>query len=392
MSGPRALAVGLLLAASAARAEALPAQDTTPAPPQPAPPEPAPAPAPHPPAEPAVEESQPPAWFRGVGDFPGGPQHSEVLDLSSDGAIVLGRSATEDVLDEGFHYRVEGGALVPLLGPDGRHLSSEPRGQTPDLQLVVGKLASTRGPCEAARWTAAEGWTGLGDLEGGIFASQAIDVSRDGRVIVGWGSSAEGLVATRWVQGALLELGDLPGGEHHAAAALVSHDGLVIVGTGSSERGTEVWLWREETGMVALGDLPGGAFNSEPFGMTPDGAVIVGESTSERGTEAFRWSSATGMQGLGDLPDGTFESLAFGVSEDGARVVGAAQDGDGPQSFLWDATHGMRTVAELLRAANVAGLDGWRLREATAISADGRTLAGNGTNPDGKPEGWVARL
>jgi hypothetical protein len=39
----------------------------------------------------------------------------------------------------------------------------------------------------------------------------------------------------------------------------------------------------------------------------------------------------------------------------------------------------------LLAAASLQGLgDG--------ITPDGRTVIGNGTNPDGKPEGWVARL
>ena len=44
--------------------------------------------------------------------------------------------------------------------------------------------------------------------------------------------------------------------------------------------------------------------------------------------------------------------------------------------------------------ANDFGVDltGWTLSLATAISDDGMTIVGNGTNPSGDSEGWVVRL
>ena len=40
------------------------------------------------------------------------------------------------------------------------------------------------------------------------------------------------------------------------------------------------------------------------------------------------------------------------------------------------------------------GLDvtGWTLSHATSVSADGFTIIGNGINPSGQSEGWVANL
>jgi uncharacterized membrane protein len=126
--------------------------------------------------------------------------------------------------------------------------------------------------------------------------------------------------------------------------------------------------------------------------MTPDAAVIVGEATSASGIEAFRWTAAGGMAGLGDLSGGDFHSMAFDVSGNGAIVVGTATTSQGLEAFVWDAAHGMRSVREVLIAAGVTSVESWRLTEATGISADGRTLIGNGTHPSGHTEGWVARM
>jgi len=80
-------------------------------------------------------------------------------------------------------------------------------------------------------------------------------------------------------------------------------------------------------------------------------------------------------------------SMAFDVSGNGA-VVGTATGADGQEAFVWDAKNGMRALKSVLGPAAAS----WRLLEATGITPDGRTVIGNGTNPDGKPEGFVARL
>jgi uncharacterized membrane protein len=336
----------------------------------------------------------PPPWFRGVGDLPGGDVRSEVIALSPDGRALLGRSSAQDLDEEGFLLRLPSFERVPLTGPDGQRTNSQPQAFTDDLRAIFGKVSSSRGPFEAGRWTEAEGWVGLGDLAGGDFISQVLDVSGDGRVAVGWGASGDGLLAVRWVDGKpeALGEGDLPGGPRHAAAALISRDGQTIAGTGTSERGPEGFTWSADTGFSALGDLPGGEFSSEPFGMSPDGGVIVGETASERGIEAASWTRASGWQALGDLPGGEFHSIAFALSADGSVIGGFGHTEAGQQAFVWDKEHGMRALVDVLREAKVPGLDGWSFTEVTGVSADGNVLAGNGVNPDGQPEGWVAAL
>jgi hypothetical protein len=50
--------------------------------------------------------------------------------------------------------------------------------------------------------------------------------------------------------------------------------------------------------------------------------------------------------------------------------------------------NGMRALKQVLGKAAAS----WQLIEAPGITSDGRTVIGNGVNPDGKPEGFVVRL
>jgi hypothetical protein len=69
----------------------------------------------------------------------------------------------------------------------------------------------------------------------------------------------------------------------------------------------------------------------------------------------------------------------------------AGSSGLGFEAFVWDPTNGMREIDEVLEALGLAGdLTGWSLNRALAVSGDGLTIVGYGTNPSGSPEGWIA--
>jgi probable HAF family extracellular repeat protein len=86
-------------------------------------------------------------------------------------------------------------------------------------------------------------------------------------------------------------------------------------------------------------------------------------------------------------------SQANGVSADGSVVVGQSQSASvGYEAFTWDATNGMRSLEDVLTSVYSLNRTGWTLSQATAISADGLTIVGNGTNPLGQTEAWVANL
>ncbi|NIR49573.1 MAG: hypothetical protein GWN55_06820 [Phycisphaerae bacterium] len=134
-----------------------------------------------------------------------------------------------------------------------------------------------------------------------------MDVSADGKVVVGVSNSG-GPQAFRWTSsGGMKPLGFLPGGNNSYAMA-VSEDGSVVTGwsnsTNSGGSNVEAFRWVDPGPMVGLGDLLGGQFNSQGNGIAASGGVIVGTGASAN-TEAFLWVFALGMTGLGHLSGGT---------------------------------------------------------------------------------------
>ena len=61
----------------------------------------------------------------------------------------------------------------------------------------------------------------------------------------------------------------------------------------------------------------------------------------------------------------------------------------GKKAFIWDAKRGMRTIEQVLTDKGV-DIEGWDLFEAWFITGDGRTIAGDGLNPKGNREAWIA--
>lgn len=202
---------------------------------------------------------------------------------------------------------------------------------------------------EAHRWSATTGFITLGDLPGGWFSSEATGVSDDGLVVVGRGDSGNGIEAFRWVEGVGMSgLGDFPGNVFESIARGVSRDGSVVVGSGRAPiglNGFRPFRWTQATGLVDIGVLPSG-LNGAALGVSYDGLVVVGVSQSGPGEQAFRWVDGAGMTGLGDLPGGGFFSVAEAVSGDGQTVVGAGSNSLS-EPFRWRNSEGMIGLGSL---------------------------------------------
>jgi len=97
------------------------------------------------------------------------------------------------------------------------------------------------------------------------------------------------------------------------------------------------------------------------------------------------------MVSLGGLSDEFPFSRADGVSADGSTIVGQGYNTTNSDAFVWDGQNGIRSLRDVLTAQG-DDLTGWTLTSAQAVSADGRTIVGWGTNPAGQTEAWLARI
>ena len=97
---------------------------------------------------------------------------------------------------------------------------------------------------------------------------------------------------------------------------------------------------------------------------------------------------------LGWLEEGHLRSSANLVSADGKSVYGESGGETGDSLFVWQEGRGMRGLRQVLESDHklADAMNEWYLSEVVGVSADGIRIVGNGRNPDGTEEGWIAVL
>lgn len=311
--------------------------------------------------------------------------------------------------------------------------ASSVRGISADGSTAVG-TSNTGGNDLPVRWNAATNLRALPTLgnQGGL----ARQVSADGNVVTGISSSR----AYRWTntggpEGTTTDLGVLhPSGEGFSNAWGISDDADTILGTAQNVSGFDVFRWTTSGGMnsegffdaqalspdgnwyTALDAVPDGPFITDGATTIPIDAIEgvnnptrITAAVSRFGThvvgtgdvvqtngftfqQAFIWSAATQITtALPDLPGGLASCAALDLSDDASKVVGWASASTGRTATIW--VSGVpQPLTTYLTSSGVTGFTGWRLTSATAISPDGQFIAGDGTNPQGRAEGWIVRV
>jgi probable HAF family extracellular repeat protein len=333
--------------------------------------------------------------FKGIGDLPGGSFYSTARALSKNGSYLVGESDSS-LGNEGFLYDISASTIEAISDLDGGDFRINCYGVA-NTGRVVGYSHSTNG-AEAFYRDPTTATQPMGDLSGGAFWRVAYGISMDQDVVVGRSYTEAGIEAFHWTEHTgMTSLKVALGNPVASAASGISPDGVFVIGSVdfSSTQGGEGYYWSAETGIERIGKLPsdGGRNYSTPTAVTNQASMIVGESNGE----AFRWTRDSGIEGLGfleSIPDGE-QSHATDVSADGKIVVGwslssignRTEDGE-KTAFVWTEETGMVALEEVLIANGLAA-DGWILRSANGISADGTMIVGEGQNPDGNNEAFL---
>jgi uncharacterized membrane protein len=336
----------------------------------------------------AVALAAPPS-FHGVGFIPGEPTSTRVVDISDDGSTVLAMTLTA-TFEDPFTWTQSSGAAVVNRPSGWRFMNARLSGNG---QTVVGSTEVTGVGNRVFRWNS--GTMQTADLPPGMTDAWEADVSFDGSYmsITGRNTKAGNPGAYRWSQGTgyerLIEPGSDPFPAGHRASR-ISSDGSAIAGVGDNLMGLNSrtpFYWSEDAGFVVASGL-GTDKNVAVSDLSGDGSMIVGQSAADTAStgHAFSWTLAEGAVALASGPSG---SGAHAVNADGSRIVGQI---NGVGAVMWSDEFSGRYAILADYLTTVVGLDltGWTLMSATAISADGLTIAGNGINPTGQNEGWVA--
>jgi hypothetical protein len=337
------------------------------------------------------------ARFYGLGDLPGGAVGSYAADVSPSGEFVVGRSAGP-AGDQAIRWTLAAG----LQALDSR--ASAAVGVSADGASVAGFVAGL--PQPGGIWRGSEPFVSLyyastpPEAPIGFWMTSAVAPLADGRIFgncaqYGTPNAGFGCVTNRPGYLDFLQI---------TAIREVDETGNYAGVRSPDPRGSPPYgpqaIYNDMTLPFPVECFAPHDCSMEAQDFSAGGALIVGTSSLHaEGVDpigdpgplfrtAFTYSAAAGVVRLADLAGGEQESGAYAISDDGSVIAGFGSDAEGQHAVVWLAGAAYE-LRELLADALPAG---WRPQEVRDLSADGRVLVGNGLNPQGAPEGFVAIL
>lgn len=236
--------------------------------------------------------------------------------VSTDGSTIVGHCYGTTVSGQACRWipalQGLGGLIAPPQPPS---FISHAYAVSGNGSVVVGRARDTTGKDVAFRWEGGV-MSSLGYLPGGDSdLSIAYGVSQDGSFVVGGsGSSPE---AFRWTQETgMVGLGHLPGTGAYSEALAVSGDGSIVVGYSHAEGGVDqAFVWDATNGMRNLRDVliaQGVAVDwhelSTALAISADGRTIVGRGRPYSGMSQEAWVATV------EVPEpSTFILLGMGI-------------------------------------------------------------------------------
>ena len=229
----------------------------------------------------------------------------------------------------------------------------------------------------------------------------AVAMVGDGTRAVGRFTDATNVThGIRWNdQGTFLPFASPFGQGAATTADAVTRDGTIVAGTATDGMGNQFVNFWAEPGVTAPGMVRTmtGISSLEVHAMSENARYTVGTYRDSAGSNFAFITDGTrfipfNMTNMPVPPRGN----AWDVSDDGSFIVGdldmqMSGTAPGMQAVVWKPDGTFRTVLDILRDLRVTPA-GWVLQSALGVSADGRTVVGQGVDPMGIPHGFIARL
>lgn len=318
----------------------------------------------------------------GAPTFIQAPNVGVACDMTPDGSVVVGMFANNGPV---FRWDIESGAYENLGGlaigcaaisDDGTKIASTVLDDTDHtLKAAIFENGSWNPlppvpgavPCDSL---------GLGPSY-----TTGYDISGDGNTVVGLSYGAGGCYSGtirgfKWTQaGGSVQLPKADTFDRAGRANAVNYDGSVIVGWDDASSGLRRGAqWRNGTvSLIRKGTNPVG----EGLDISRDGQWVVGSINFATASQAWRYNRLTNIvEQLGALP-GQTGGTTNALSDDASVITGFSTNlNTGLLSpAIWTSSLGFSDMNPFLLSQGI-NTDGGAVAAGTAVSSDGRTIAG----------------
>lgn len=328
------------------------------------------------------------AQFTPLGFGPGNGTYSHATSVSDDGRFVGGHTESGNGLTPLIWNETGYTLLAVPTGFDGAYINDISADGSQAVAISLGPNGF-----RGVHWNSAGVATVMPTPTGPGMMSSINTINADGSVMGGFTNQTffPNLESDAWSynNGTQTNHGDIPGGLRGASFTGVTNDGSTFVGY--ADDGQQRAIRYTSDGFDVLGTVAGGSGAGFAVNIGAYGGTIVGNLDVDGSTHASYWTP-DGTAHLIDTPDAFDGGSASATSADGSIIIGSWYNGFADDltstAFIWTALDGARALADVLRDDYGYDLDGWTLNLATDITPDGRTIVGEGVNPQGYLEAF----
>ncbi len=333
------------------------------------------------------------------GYAPCGSSRMSFYDMGGNGDYAAGLTWSGCSIARGFLWDKATNTTIDTGTPNGQ--STRANAVTCDGSAVIGWGTSLGGPRRGARWEKETGtWTFFGDPTGQEpkackvtpkgCTSDSADPVRGCPEYVDDGSCP---TSSKGVCTAGVCVGGFDAGKTCTSSSQCG--GTCAGGPNNGKRCTSNGSCPDTPVCLPNPLWTDDLWKGEAFDATSDGKYAVGRNFDYGlgWNDGYRVNPDGSFDRIPTFPDFPYILNPYVISDNSYAVAGAVGDFfSGTAPFIWNKDVGTIDFQLFLIGQGLDELYFWYLSSINAISANGRIVAGGGTNPDGLLEGWIVDL